>query len=91
MTGEYLFRAISSQVVLHLSCETCCGSQLSPDLFSRLRHNKRGILTPKPCRLNRKNQRELAGMSEEVKAAMRDKMAYADQTDRNNVFFVYTH
>ncbi|CAD6592364.1 MAG: hypothetical protein ASARMPRED_006191 [Alectoria sarmentosa] len=41
--------------------------------------------------LNRKNQRELAGMSGEVKTVLKDKMAYADQTDRNNVFFVYTH
>lgn len=41
--------------------------------------------------LNRKNQRALAEMDEEVKRVLRDKMAYADQTDRSNVFFVYTH
>ncbi len=41
--------------------------------------------------LNRKNQRALAGMSEEQKHEMKEKMAFADQTDRANVFFVYTH
>ena len=41
--------------------------------------------------LNRKNQRTLAGMSEDEKHELREKMAFADQTDRNNVFFVYTH
>lgn len=41
--------------------------------------------------LNRKNKRALADMSEDSKSALRDKMAYADQTDGNNVFFVYTH
>jgi ACS family allantoate permease-like MFS transporter len=30
-------------------------------------------------------------MSEEEKAELREKMAFADQTDRKNVFFVYTH
>ena len=41
--------------------------------------------------LNRKNKIILAGMSEEEKNEMREKMAFADQTDRHNVFFVYTH
>ncbi len=41
--------------------------------------------------LNRKNRKILAGMSEEEKVQMREKMAFADQTDRHNVFFVYTH
>ena len=41
--------------------------------------------------LNRKNGRALAGMSEEEKSALKEKMAFADQTDRANVFFVYTH
>lgn len=41
--------------------------------------------------LNRKNQRALAQMSEEKKDALREKMAFADQTDRANVFFIYTH
>jgi hypothetical protein len=30
-------------------------------------------------------------MSEEEKLDLREKMAFADQTDRKNVFFVYTH
>jgi len=41
--------------------------------------------------LNRKNERELAGMSEAEKNELREKMAFADQTDRKNVFFKYTH
>ncbi len=41
--------------------------------------------------LNRKNQRALAMMSEDEKDELREKMAFADQTDRSNVFFVYTH
>ena len=41
--------------------------------------------------LNRKNKATLAGMSEEEKDGLRGKMAFADQTDLHNVFFVYTH
>lgn len=41
--------------------------------------------------LNKKNVQKLAGMSEEEKEELRDKMAFADQTDRSNVFFQYTH
>jgi len=41
--------------------------------------------------LNRQNAKTLAGMSEVEKNELRDKMAFADQTDRKNVFFVYTH
>ena len=41
--------------------------------------------------LNKKNRKALAGMSEEEKTELREKMAFADQTDRRNVFFVYTH
>ncbi|KAK5130864.1 hypothetical protein LTR08_001585 [Meristemomyces frigidus] len=42
-------------------------------------------------KLNRRNQEKLAGMSEGEKDEMREKMAFADQTDRQNVFFSYTH
>lgn len=42
-------------------------------------------------RLNKINQQKLAGMSEEEKESLREKMAFADRTDRDNVFFVYTH
>lgn len=42
-------------------------------------------------RLNRKNQQKLAGMSEEEKATLQEKMAFADRTDLENTFFVYTH
>ena len=41
--------------------------------------------------LNRKNKMILAGMSDEEKDERREKMAFADQTDRHNIFFVYTH
>jgi len=41
--------------------------------------------------LNKQNERKLAGMSEEEKAVLSEKMAFADRTDRNNVFFKYTH
>lgn len=41
--------------------------------------------------LNRLNQKRLAGMSEGEKDEMKEKMAFADQTDRKNPFFVYTH
>ncbi|KAK5111193.1 hypothetical protein LTR85_012242 [Meristemomyces frigidus] len=42
-------------------------------------------------RLNKLNQQKLAGMSEEEKDSLREKMAFADRTDRDNVFFSYTH
>ena len=41
--------------------------------------------------LNRENERALAEMSEAEKNELREKMAFADQTDRKNVFFKYTH
>jgi MFS transporter, ACS family, allantoate permease len=42
-------------------------------------------------RLNRQNAAKLAEMGEEEKRDLAEKMAFADQTDRENVFFVYTH
>jgi ACS family allantoate permease-like MFS transporter len=41
--------------------------------------------------LNKKNENILAGMSEVEKDELGEKMAFADQTDRNNPFFRYTH
>ena len=41
--------------------------------------------------LNKKNRRVLEGISKAEKDELRDKLAFADQTDRRNVFFVYTH
>ena len=41
--------------------------------------------------LNRENSRTLADMGEAEKEELREKMAFADQTDRKNVFFLYTH
>ena len=41
--------------------------------------------------LNRKNKQTLASMGETEKEELREKMAFADQTDRKNPFFVYTH
>lgn len=40
--------------------------------------------------LNRKNERALAEIGEAEKEELREKMAFADQTDRNNIFFRYT-
>lgn len=42
-------------------------------------------------RLNKRNLRILEGMSEERKVDLKEKMAFADQTDRANPFFKYTH
>jgi hypothetical protein len=41
--------------------------------------------------LNRKNAKILAEMSEAEKEELREKMAFADQTDRKNPIFRYTH
>jgi len=42
-------------------------------------------------RLNRKNAVVLQGMNEDDMSLLREKLAYADETDRRNPFFVYTH
>ncbi|KAK4935812.1 hypothetical protein LTR66_015413 [Elasticomyces elasticus] len=42
-------------------------------------------------RLNRANEVRLAAMGEAEREALREKMAFADRTDRENVFFRYTH
>lgn len=41
--------------------------------------------------LNKKNAKILESMSDDEKEEMREKMAFADQTDRKNPFFRYTH
>jgi hypothetical protein len=41
--------------------------------------------------LNRRNAKALEGMSEEDREVLRERMAFADQTDRRNVLFRYTH
>ncbi|TKA75848.1 hypothetical protein B0A49_05052 [Cryomyces minteri] len=41
--------------------------------------------------LNKQNERKLAEMGEAEKKELKEKMAFADQTDRKNVFFKYTH
>lgn len=41
--------------------------------------------------LNKKNRVILEGLSEDQKVEMKENMAFADQTDRKNPFFVYTH
>ncbi|RFU24668.1 hypothetical protein B7463_g11672, partial [Scytalidium lignicola] len=41
--------------------------------------------------LNKKNENFLAAMSEAEKVEMRERLAFTDQTDRNNPFFRYTH
>lgn len=42
-------------------------------------------------RLNKKKAKELEGMDESTKEEIREKSAFADITDRKNLFFVYTH
>lgn len=42
-------------------------------------------------RLNKMNRKILEEMSEADKDTLRDQLAYADETDRKNPFFVYTH
>ncbi|KAI9690630.1 MAG: hypothetical protein M1820_009961 [Bogoriella megaspora] len=42
-------------------------------------------------RLNKQNKRKLAEMSEQEKEILKDKMTFADKTDRDNPFFIYTH
>jgi len=41
--------------------------------------------------LNKKNKTTLEGISQAEQSEMREMMAFADQTDRKNVFFKYTH
>ena len=41
--------------------------------------------------LNKKNKKALAETGEAEQEELREKMAFADQTDRKNMFFVYTH
>ncbi|KIW64320.1 hypothetical protein PV04_09263 [Phialophora macrospora] len=42
-------------------------------------------------RLNKKNKQRLAQMSDDEKSILREKLAYSDETDLRNPFFVYTH
>ena len=42
-------------------------------------------------RLNKRNARKLTEMNDDEKEALKEKMAFADRTDRDNPFFVYTH
>ncbi|EXJ69486.1 uncharacterized protein A1O5_07522 [Cladophialophora psammophila CBS 110553] len=42
-------------------------------------------------RLNKKNREKLALMTADEKETLRQQLAYADKTDRENPFFVYTH
>jgi len=41
--------------------------------------------------LNKQNAKQLEGMGEEEKTLLQDRIAFADETDRKNPFFVYTH
>ena len=42
-------------------------------------------------RLNKQNKMKLAEIGEEEREVLKEKMAFADRTDRDNPFFVYTH
>ena len=42
-------------------------------------------------RLNKQNEKKLAEISDDEQTELREKMAFADQTDRKNPFFKYTH
>ena len=41
--------------------------------------------------LNRVNARKRAELSDDEKSSLQEKMAFADRTDRDNIFFQYTH
>ena len=41
-------------------------------------------------RLNKKNAAKLAAMSEAERTTLKEKMAFADRSDHDNPFFVYT-
>ena len=41
--------------------------------------------------LNKNNPEKVIAMSEDEKAKLREQLAYADQTDRENPFFIYAH
>ncbi|MCJ1369885.1 hypothetical protein MMC20_001097 [Loxospora ochrophaea] len=41
--------------------------------------------------LNKKNERARAQLSEGEQEELKEKMAFADETDRKNIFFTYTH
>lgn len=49
------------------------------------------LLRTTNARLNKKNEQTLAGMSEEERKDLREKMAFADRSDLDNPFFKYTH
>ncbi|KAK5113974.1 hypothetical protein LTR62_003097 [Meristemomyces frigidus] len=42
-------------------------------------------------RLNKQNMVKRSSLSEEEQESMKDKLTFADRTDRENIFFVYTH
>ena len=42
-------------------------------------------------RLNRLNKKKVEEMDEDEQGLLKEKLAYADETDRKNPFFVYTH
>ncbi|KAK3674140.1 hypothetical protein LTR78_005987 [Recurvomyces mirabilis] len=42
-------------------------------------------------RLNKENAVKRAELGEEEQKSMKDKLAFADRTDRENIFFMYTH
>ena len=59
----------------------CLGAQILVSIALRLCND----------RLNKRNKRIREEMGEEEAAMLREKLAYADETDRKNPFFLYTH
>lgn len=64
-----------------ISIMACLGAQIFVCIALRLSNDY----------LNKKNRKIVAGMSEEEQTLMKEKLAYADETDRKNPFFMYTH
>ncbi|KAK6369360.1 hypothetical protein LTS17_009703 [Exophiala oligosperma] len=83
IAGTESFRA--AEAPGYISGKAAIMSTLSAQVFICL------LLRYRNDRLNKKNREKLASMSEDEKETLRQQLAYADKTDRENPFFVYTH
>ncbi|KAK5268381.1 hypothetical protein LTR99_004214 [Exophiala xenobiotica] len=83
IAGTESFRA--EEAPGYISGKAAIMSTLSAQVFVCL------LLRWRNDRLNKKNREKLAAMSEDEKETLRQQLAYADKTDRENPFFMYTH
>ncbi|EHY53334.1 hypothetical protein HRR83_003543 [Exophiala dermatitidis] len=83
IAGTESFR--SAEAPGYISGKAAIMSTLSAQVFVCL------ALRWRNDRLNKKNREKLAAMTEDEKEVLRQQLAYADKTDRENPFFVYTH